>query len=213
MKLGVITLTLNRLYYAYHCLNSLKKNAGYPYEHIIIDNGSTDGTYEWLKEEGYQVIRNEENKGITFALKQGVEFLKDKDIDLYIKIDSDCDINSPDILKRIVEFYELSGDSYSISPWVEGIDLRPNIPFEEKVGNFTVARTCGIGGIFRVMKKEIFEKMIKEVLLLDDASKNRYLEENKIKIGYLKDLIVTHYETTKGQEKRYLSYFGKPYLY
>ena len=81
-KIGIFSITLDRLYYTCHCFKELKKQAGTSFEHIVIDNGSKDGTWELLKEEGYNTIRNEENKGITIASIQGYRWLLDKKIDI-----------------------------------------------------------------------------------------------------------------------------------
>jgi GT2 family glycosyltransferase len=43
-----MTLTRERLDYTKHCFRSLKENAGCVYDHYVLDQGSTDGTPEWL---------------------------------------------------------------------------------------------------------------------------------------------------------------------
>jgi glycosyltransferase involved in cell wall biosynthesis len=48
-KVSIITRAYNRLEYTIKCINSVCDNTIYPeYEHIIINNNSTDGTKEWL---------------------------------------------------------------------------------------------------------------------------------------------------------------------
>jgi O-antigen biosynthesis protein len=47
------------------CIDSIKRyNSNENYEIIVVDNHSTDGTVEWVKQqEGIKYILNEENKG------------------------------------------------------------------------------------------------------------------------------------------------------
>jgi glycosyltransferase involved in cell wall biosynthesis len=48
-KVSIITRAYNRLEYTTQCINNVKNNTVYPeYEHIIINNNSSDGTREWL---------------------------------------------------------------------------------------------------------------------------------------------------------------------
>ena len=48
-KVSIIMLTFNQLNLTKQCLDSIKRNTQYPYELIIVDNGSSDGTLEYLK--------------------------------------------------------------------------------------------------------------------------------------------------------------------
>ena len=47
--ISIITRCRNRLEYTTQVLDAVKQNTKCDYEHIIIDNGSTDGTYEWFR--------------------------------------------------------------------------------------------------------------------------------------------------------------------
>jgi len=51
MKIAIYTLTRDRLQYTQDCFSSLWQNAGMPFDHYIVDNGSEDGTVEWLMQE------------------------------------------------------------------------------------------------------------------------------------------------------------------
>ena len=72
MKLSIITLTYNKLEYTKKFVTSLYKYTK-DFELIIVDNGSSDGTVEYLKSLGVKLILNEENHGFSRGNNQGLE--------------------------------------------------------------------------------------------------------------------------------------------
>lgn len=74
MDISVITVTYNSKPFIGRLCNSLKDAAhGVTYEHIVVDNGSSDGTVEYLKEKypHVTVIANSSNTGFAHANNQG----------------------------------------------------------------------------------------------------------------------------------------------
>jgi GT2 family glycosyltransferase len=74
--ISIIIPVLNLLSYTKECLSHIGKYTDVPHELIIIDNGSTDGTKEYLKTISAQVVTNSENKGVYVAWNQGIAFSK-----------------------------------------------------------------------------------------------------------------------------------------
>jgi N-acetylglucosaminyl-diphospho-decaprenol L-rhamnosyltransferase len=76
MKVAVVIPVLNQLAYTQGCLRDLQPDLAEGVRVIIVDNGSTDGTREWLKGHegtlGLTILRNEENRGCAPAWNQGV---------------------------------------------------------------------------------------------------------------------------------------------
>lgn len=80
--ISVIILTHNQLAVTRRCLPTLLQPADAPWELIVIDNGSTDGTQDWLerdlavqaREAGveFRLIRNAANAGCSTARNQGI---------------------------------------------------------------------------------------------------------------------------------------------
>lgn len=73
MKLSIITLTYNKLEYTKKFIESLFSFTK-DFELIIVDNGSTDGTREYLQTlEGVKLILNDSNLGFSKGNNQGLE--------------------------------------------------------------------------------------------------------------------------------------------
>jgi GT2 family glycosyltransferase/capsular polysaccharide biosynthesis protein len=77
---SIIILTCNQLDYTRQCLNSIFACTGSPFELIIVDNGSRDGTMGYLSSLSrsnsaclrIKLIANEENKGFAIGCNQGL---------------------------------------------------------------------------------------------------------------------------------------------
>jgi len=75
---SIVIVTFNNLVYTKLCLESLLAHTDYPgYEIIVVDNGSTDGTADYLRQlvQQYTHIRlilNEYNRGFACANNQGL---------------------------------------------------------------------------------------------------------------------------------------------
>ena len=76
MKVAIYTLCRDRLAYSKRCFRSLWQNAGYPVDHYVIDNGSTDGSAEFFESVGARVIRNEANYSYPHCQNQGIAIAK-----------------------------------------------------------------------------------------------------------------------------------------
>jgi len=70
---SIIIPTWNGLELTKNCYNSIKEITSIPYEIIFVDNGSTDGTIEWLKglTDAKYVIKP--NSGFATACNTGIE--------------------------------------------------------------------------------------------------------------------------------------------
>jgi GT2 family glycosyltransferase len=79
--ISLVILSLNKLYYTRRCLESLLHTTGASYEIIVVDNGSTDGSVEYLQQfravhaqQGVPVklVLNEHNAGASTGRNQGI---------------------------------------------------------------------------------------------------------------------------------------------
>ena len=77
-RISFIITNFNTLKYTKWCYNSIRKNLGDVHEIVMVDDGSTDGTWEWMKETQdkdccMQIHRNKENIGIAYSYNKMVE--------------------------------------------------------------------------------------------------------------------------------------------
>jgi GT2 family glycosyltransferase len=76
---SIVVVTYNNLVYTRLCLESIIQNTDYPnYEIVVVDNGSHDGTSDYLrfieKQHSFiRVILNSENEGFARANNQGLQ--------------------------------------------------------------------------------------------------------------------------------------------
>lgn len=132
-KVLVIVVTYNAMKWADRCFNSLK-NSVEPLDVIIIDNGSNDGTREFIKSNysNYNLIETEANLGFGGANNIGLKFAIDHDYDFVYLLNQDAWI-FPETIERIIKVYEkdksygilspmqFSGNEESLDPGFEKI--------------------------------------------------------------------------------------------
>jgi len=74
---SIVMLTMNQLAYTKECVNSIRQHTPESHEIIFVDNGSTDGTVQWLKKlvkrhNHYRLIANPTNLGFSRGCNQGI---------------------------------------------------------------------------------------------------------------------------------------------
>jgi len=68
ISVGVVLATYNRLSFLQQALGSVRENAGLPCEFVVVDGGSTDGTKDWLRDQG-DVLLIEQELPLTGAVR------------------------------------------------------------------------------------------------------------------------------------------------
>lgn len=221
LKIAIFTLTYDRLEYTKLTLNSLRENAGYPYDHFIVDNGSTDGTAQWLMDNKTQynikgLILNKENVGISKASNQALDRMKTVDkYDIIIKLDNDCLLETKNILLDIMELFRRN-KRLAVSPNIEGlIDNAGGMPrftngyigqslfgFVEHIGGIFLAVDAGIYDNFRWKEDDFLHGM-------QDYIFSQYCLKQGIALVYYENHRAMHIDSTYGQKKKFPDYFER----
>ncbi len=85
---SIVLAAYNALEYSRTCLESIIEYTKVPYELVLVDNGSSDGTKEYFETfPGARVIRNETNLGFPRGYNQGMKACNGKYI---VLINNDC---------------------------------------------------------------------------------------------------------------------------
>ena len=88
---SIVILTWNNIDTIARVLEGIRKHTSQLYEIIVVDNGSTDGTYEYLRKQAdIKIIRNAYNAGCSTGRNQGLEVATG---DYIVFLDSDQMVN------------------------------------------------------------------------------------------------------------------------
>lgn len=100
-KIGIITVAVNCLEYSKQTIDSIKTK--YPYEIIFIDNGSTDGTKEWLDTRTDIISYKEpENSGLAACWNLGIKRAMEDGCSLFLVLNNDL-ILSPTTIDNLAK--------------------------------------------------------------------------------------------------------------
>ena len=136
-------------------IKSALEGAKIPYEFIVIDDGSTDQTYEIAKKSGVSVIRHEFNKGVGAGRKTGILAAKSE-----IIITSDADGTYPadpipDMLKDI-DAYDMVVGARTAEKGTLFFLRRPAKYFIRKVASYmTGVKIPDLNSGLRIFKKSV----------------------------------------------------------
>jgi len=217
-RVAIFTLTYDRLEETKVGFESLQRTAGYPFDHYIVDNGSSDDTVEWIKA-NYPfkwLMPNEENKGISIASNQALDEIAHHDYDIIMKVDNDCVFLSDGWLKRMVDIWKRNNIT-ALSCYVQG--LKDNPGGAERIGHgFIDGEYIGItnhlGGICHFVDASAYKnfRWNEDSFYhgIQDVELSRYLASNGFQMAYLENYFCNHgVDGTEGQMNRFKDYFER----
>jgi glycosyltransferase involved in cell wall biosynthesis len=215
-KVAIFSITYDRLEYTKKSFESLRKTAKYPYDHFIVDNGSTDGTVEWLKKNYENVIYNDKNYGISKASNQAIDLIKKGDYRIIVKWDNDCMGLTPGWLDRMVNIWK-ANHRMALSCYVQGLvdhpGGAPRLGYGMLKGEL-VGITKHLGGICCFADADAYNtfRWDEDSFLhgVQDMEFSQYLAFHGFSMGYLENYFVSHGPKDTSQQKiDYPEYFER----
>jgi len=134
-KILVIIVSYNAMKWAERCYNSLR-NSSASCDVITIDNGSTDGTQDFIRKNYPEVIlvENKENMGFGKANNIGLQKALDDKYDYAYLLNQDAWV-LPTTFEALIKVSEVHPEYGILSPMQMRAD---EIHFEDKFGNFVL---------------------------------------------------------------------------
>lgn len=174
VKVSVIIPNWNGKHLLKVCLPSLKKQSFKDYEVIIVDNGSTDGSVEYIKKSfpEFLVFELKENIGFSPAVNLGAKLCKGENIVLInndTKVDSRCleylykaATSHKDVGMVAAKMLQMKNPKKidSAGDYIDAVGHANNIGLGERADKYNtpgyIFLVTGGGGLF---KREVFEKI------------------------------------------------------
>lgn len=172
-NLTVIIPNYNGKYFLEGCFGSLK-NQDYSFDVTIVDNGSGDGSVEYIKENHpeFTLIENQDNLGFSKAVNQGIKasktdyvFLLNNDVELEAGCISNlmnCIMDDDDnfaVASKMVQYHDRNklddtGDEYTILGWTKKVgDGKSSDLYNSKREIFSA---CAGAALYR---RNVFDKI------------------------------------------------------
>jgi len=221
-KVAIFSLTYDRLEYTKKSFKSLEETAGYTFDHYVVDNGSTDGTQEWLMEQYKkkrikQLMLNPKNVGISKASNQALEMIKHHvGYECVVKWDNDCIGLTKGWLAKMVDIWK-SNRRIALSCYVQGLVDNPGGAVRVGYGTLKgelVGVTKHLGGICHFVDIHAYDdfQWDEHSFLhgIQDMEMSQHLLFHGWSQGYLENYYVSHGpKGTVAQKKDYGEYFER----
>jgi glycosyltransferase involved in cell wall biosynthesis len=218
-RVAIFTMTYGRLEYTKRMFASLKDSTDYPFDWYVFDQGSDDGTGDWLYEQKKETKQprwiklNGQNVGITKGSNALLDAIGD-DYQIIIKTDNDCQFMTKKWLDTMVELWRRNHMLY-MSPYPEGLVDNPG--GAQRVGNsnigpYYVEVTRHVGGLCAVIDARAYKnfRWTDQFKHGNQDSEASFAFREK---GYMPCYIpmhrVWHIDGTSGQKEKYPDYFER----
>lgn len=237
MAISIIIPTYNNKIYLQKALSSIFIQKANGMEVIVIDNGSKDGSYEFIKNSFplVKIVRNTKNMGACYARNQGMEIAQG-DYIMFMDCDVELQLDFFIKLKRVLP--NLPHDVAGISPKI--IDNTSKKIFSCGLYISSIYRTHDIGknkshqyfsssfyidgpnSCCAIFKREYLEKTKEKnyfdedfFFLFEDADLALRLKNKGYKSLFIPELICFHYSNsshTSKHKRRYLCFRNRWYI-
>lgn len=128
-KVGIVVVTYNRYELLKEVIDALRQQTYQDFQIIVVNNGSTDGTSNWLSLQEDIITITQRNVGGAGGFYTGMKFVAENGYELCWIMDDDviCKDNS---LEELLEGYKIVGEAGFLCSKVIGLDGTPmNVPY------------------------------------------------------------------------------------
>jgi O-antigen biosynthesis protein len=155
-KLSIVILCHNHLDVTQRCLQSIRDNTlRVPYEVVVLDNASTDGTWEWLQAQAdVRAIRSEENLGVGGGRNYAAEHATG---DLLLFLDNDMVLFPGWELPAMLPFSRADTDIAGPVAWEVDPEPPPGYDFRPLQGGELYPFADAISGNCLFVRRECWE--------------------------------------------------------
>ncbi|MCK9578803.1 glycosyltransferase [bacterium] len=213
-------MTYGRPKYIERSFESLYKRAGYVFDHFVFDDNSDEETQivlEKLKAKyKFVLYKNEERLDIYRSFHKNIKKIS-KNYDYYVKMDSDIELLSDNMLPLLLENFNLNKKVSGMTPRIEGVlehERRTN-EIEFLNGHAVKLRFPVAYGCFMIFPKKVFSsfEVLSDSEIRDMQCRwgvDTKLYEHALQYGefiIIEDLSVYHIDNTYGQRRVDDKYF------
>lgn len=221
LKVAVFTMTLDRLDYTKKMYEAMNRTADYPFNWFVLDQGSVDGTAEWLDGKAI-TVKEDKNIGIAKGWERLINKITTTDkYDIVVKLDNDAEMLTKGWLKEMVDLFERN-KKVILSPYVEGLDNSPGGVLRQRqdgespyiiINDKVFGIVPNLGGICFASPIELYDgfKFPEDIKGNKDYYLSKYAQSLGYALLYMEEYRVAHMDGTDGQHKRYPDYFKKLY--
>ena len=217
-RVAVFTITYDRLEYTKRMYASMKSSTDVPISWFVFDNGSKDGTQEWLKDKTPYVAGSLDgkNKGLSYASNYCIDRIMKNpgEFQIVIKIDNDCEFMTKKWLESMIDLWKRNHMLY-MSPYVEGLVHNPGGAVRVGhgyLGPYYIEVTEHIGGIIAAIDAKAYKHFRWTDQFLH-GNQDREASNAFRKLNYMPFYIpmhrVMHMDGTSLQQEKFPEYFER----
>lgn len=123
-NVGIVVVTYNRLTLLKEAIGALKQQTYKDFKIIVVNNGSTDGTQEWLSLQVDIFTISQDNIGGAGGFFTGMKYVAEHDFCFAWIMDDDV-VCHPNALEELLKAYHVRKGIGFVCSLVRGIDGRP----------------------------------------------------------------------------------------
>ena len=126
-KVASIVVTYNRLYLLQECICSLRNQTYEQMQIIVVNNGSTDGTSEWLKKQTDLFVIEQENLGGAGGFYAGLKYACEHGYEYSWIMDDDV-VAENNALEKLIQAAQIGMEGFLCSRVLDMSGEQCNVP-------------------------------------------------------------------------------------